>query len=59
MISLDRIKEKGGTLAYIAHTRELIKKALEDSAISLPDGERFMTSKELSASELGYEELEE
>jgi len=28
MISLDRIKEKGGTLAYIAHTRELIKEAL-------------------------------
>lgn len=40
MISLDRIKEHSGTLAYIAHTRELIKEALEATDIKLPEGER-------------------
>jgi hypothetical protein len=55
MISLDRIKEGGGTLAYIANTRELIKEALAENEITLPEGERLMTSEELSASEPGYE----
>lgn len=55
MISLDRIKEKGGTLAYIADIRERIKEALEATDIKLPEGERLMTSEELSASEPGYE----
>jgi hypothetical protein len=55
MISLDRIKEQGGTLAYIARTRELIKEALAENEITLPDGERLMTSEELSVSEPGYE----
>jgi hypothetical protein len=55
MISRDRIKEQGGTLAYIARTRELIKEALAANGITLPEGERLMTSEELSESEPGYE----